>query len=325
MRDVCLLIRFGSRRCIMAVLAVVICTGPVVTDGDASEITILAGFAVEKLHDVDPASEGSWVSLTVDPQGRLIASDQYGKLYRIVVNDAAAENEDQEFTAVTVQPLMPEIGSAQGLLYAHDSLYVMVNKGDESGLYRLRDTTGDDQFDSLEQLLKLAGNGEHGPHGLTLAPDGQSIYFCCGNHTEIPDLADSRLPKNWDEDLLLPRLWDANGHATGRMAPGGHICRVDLNGQHCELIAAGFRNSYDLAFNADGELFTYDSDMEWDIGLPWYRPTRILHATSGAEFGWRSGSGKWPTYYPDSLPAVVDVGQGSSYRHHFWTRHQVSR
>ncbi|MEY5026412.1 MAG: hypothetical protein RLZZ244_1940, partial [Verrucomicrobiota bacterium] len=27
--------------------------------------------------------------------------------------------------------------------------------------------------------------------------------------------------------------------------------------------------------------------------------------------GWRSGAGKWPTYYPDSLPALVDIGPGS--------------
>jgi putative heme-binding domain-containing protein len=51
--------------------------------------------------------------------------------------------------------------------------------------------------------------------------------------------------------------------------------------------------------------------MEWDVGLPWYRPTRILHVTSGADFGFREGSTKWPDYYPDSLPAVVDVGLGS--------------
>ena len=54
----------------------------------------------------------------------------------------------------------------------------------------------------------------------------------------------------------------------------------------------GFRNAYDIAFNPDGELFTFDSDMEWDWGMPWYRPIRINHCTSAAEFGWRSGTGK---------------------------------
>ncbi|MFO0840814.1 MAG: c-type cytochrome [Gemmataceae bacterium] len=93
--------------------------------------------------------------------------------------------------------------------------------------------------------------------------------------------------------------------------PGGWVCRTDPEGKSFELVAAGFRNPYDLAFNRDGELFTYDSDMEWDMGTPWYRPTRVCHVTSGAEFGWRTGSAKWPDHYPDGLPPVVDVGAGS--------------
>ena len=95
------------------------------------------------------------------------------------------------------------------------------------------------------------------------------------------------------------------------MAPGGFILRTDADGANWELVVAGFRNAYDIAFNADGELFTFDSDMEWDWGMPWYRPIRVNHCTSAAEFGWRSGTGKWPEYYPDSLPATVDIGIGS--------------
>jgi putative heme-binding domain-containing protein len=110
---------------------------------------------------------------------------------------------------------------------------------------------------------------------------------------------------------LLPRMWDAGGHAVGKMAPGGWIAKVSPDGKEWELFASGFRNEYDIAFNADGELFTYDADMEWDVGTPWYRPTRVNHVTSGAEFGWRSGTGKWPVWYPDSLGSVTDIGPGS--------------
>jgi glucose/arabinose dehydrogenase len=95
------------------------------------------------------------------------------------------------------------------------------------------------------------------------------------------------------------------------MAPGGWIAQVSPDGQDWQLLASGFRNEYDIALNPDGELFTYDADMEWDVGSPWYRPTRVNHVTSGAEFGWRSGTGKWPAYYPDSLGSVVDIGPGS--------------
>ena len=77
------------------------------------------------------------------------------------------------------------------------------------------------------------------------------------------------------------------------------------------MLSMGYRNPYDSAFSPEGELFAYDADMEWDMGAPWYRPTRICHATSGSEFGWRAGTGKWPNYFEDSLPPVVDIGPGS--------------
>ena len=106
-------------------------------------------------------------------------------------------------------------------------------------------------------------------------------------------------------------VWDANGHARGILAPGGYVCKTDPDGKRIELFAGGFRNQYDIAFDQNGELFTYDADMEWDIGTPWYRPTRINQSPSGGEFGWRSGAGKWPAYYADSLPATIDIGPGS--------------
>ena len=95
------------------------------------------------------------------------------------------------------------------------------------------------------------------------------------------------------------------------LAPQGWIARTDPDGKEWELIASGMRNPFDIAFNRDGELFTYDADMEWDIGEPWYRPTRVNHVISGAEFGFRNGSAKWPAYYIDSFGAVVDIGPGS--------------
>ena len=116
---------------------------------------------------------------------------------------------------------------------------------------------------------------------------------------------------NWDEDLLLPRQWDGGGHAVGILAPGGWICKIDPDGKTWDVFTSGYRNQFDFAFNADGEMFVYDADMEWDFGSPWYRPTRVVHATSGSEFGWRSGTGKWPSYYIDSLPELINIGPGS--------------
>jgi putative heme-binding domain-containing protein len=269
------------------------------------KLRLLPGFKAELLYSVPKSKQGSWVCMTFDDKGRIIASDQNSFLYRITLTGKPDE-------PVSVERLTADIGQAQGLLYHNGYLFVDVNgsAAQGSGFYRLRDTDGDDQFDEVKLLKKLKGAGEHGPHAIRRGPDGK-IYFICGNHTDVPEGIASDSPhKNYAEDHLLPRMPDANGHATGRMAPGGYIIRTDENGEKFELLCGGFRNTYDFAFNPDGEMFGYDSDMEWDVGLPWYRPTRVYHLTSASEFGWRYGSGKWPAWYPDSLGAY-DVGVGS--------------
>ena len=270
------------------------------------DFTMAEGFEAELVYTV-PDGQGSWVSLTTDPKGRLIACDQYGAIYRITLNDGKAE----------VAPLDVNLGAAQGLLYAFDSLYVMstgMKKGkfeSEPGLYRLQDTNGDDQYDKVEHLQRIFGRGEHGAHAIVLSPDKKSLFICAGNMTGLPPLSGSRQPQVWQEDQVIKRFFDPRGHATTLRAPGGWICKTDPEGKSFELFANGFRNEYDIAFDPNGELFTFDSDMEWDIGLPWYRSTRVCHVVSGAEFGWRSGSGKWPEYYADSVPPILNVGPGS--------------
>ena len=279
-------------------------------DTPANQLKVLKDFKVELLYTVPKTNQGSWVAMTIDPKGRLIVSDQYGKLYRIVLPPvgSAGRIEPASITAIDAP-----IGQAQGLLYAFDSLYVMVaNEGYQGrGLYRVRDTNDDDQFDDVKLLRKLDGGGEHGPHAIVPAPDGKSLYIIVGNQTKLTQISSSRVPRHWSEDHLVRRLWDGNGFMKGALAPGGWIARIDPDGKDWELISTGYRNQYDAAFNRHGELFTFDADMEWDMNTPWYRPTRVCLITSGSEFGWRSGAGKWPAYYPDNLPAVVDIGPGS--------------
>ncbi len=85
---------------------------------------------------------------------------------------------------------------------------------------------------------------------------------------------------------------------------------MDLEGKNIELFSAGERNTYDIGFNADGELFGFDSDMEWDWGTPWYRPIHVFHSVRGGENGFREGSAKWPDYYADNLPQTTTIGIG---------------
>ena len=263
-------------------------------------VTTLPGFKAEKIYDVNKASQGSWVGMTVDPKGRLITTDQYGGIYRVTLNPK-----------VSVERLKVNVSGGHGALYAFDSLYIMVGEG-KRGLYRLRDTNGDDQYDKEEYLIPLKAGGEHGSHSLVLSPDKKSIYMVGCNNTDMPPSVTSyRMAKAWKEDHILPRMPDGRGHNNGRMAPGGFIMKVSPDGKTQEMICHGFRNEFDAAFNLDGELFAFDADMEYDIGAPWYRPTRVNHVVSGVDWGWRHGTGKWPNYYTDTLPATIDIGPGS--------------
>jgi putative heme-binding domain-containing protein len=281
-------------------------SSPKATPGD--QFKVAKGFKVDLLYTVPKDQQGSWVNMTVDPKGRLIVSDQYGKLYRVTPPPVGDPT-----TAIQVEPITAPIGEAQGLLWAFDSLYVVVNRGRTypSGLYRVRDSDGDDRLDKVETLRPLEGAGEHGPHAVVLSPDGKSLYVIAGNATKLTKLAGSRVPQIYKEDQILPYLLDGNGFMRDERAPGGCVYQVDPDGKDWVLVSMGYRNPFDMAFNANGDLFTYDSDMEWDVNTPWYRPTRVCQAASGSDLGYRNGSGKWPTYYPDSLPPVVNIGPGS--------------
>ena len=208
------------------------------------------------------------------------------------------------------------LGEAQGLLWAFDSLYVVVNGAGKfkSGLYRVPLQGRRRHFEKVEIAPRSStAAASTAPHAVLLAPGRQVAHRRLRQPDEADEpLAASRVPRLWGEDHLLPRMPDGNGFMAGVLGAGRlHLQRRPRRQEVGARLSTGFRNQYDAAFNRHGELFTYDADMEWDINTPWYRPTRVCLVTSGSEFGWRNGAGKWPAYYPDSLPAVVDVGPGS--------------
>lgn len=295
-------------------------------DPKTAKLVLPPDFHAEHLYSPTAHDQGSWVAMTFDDKGRMIACDQYGYLYRITIPPVGYDTTKDSVKVEKLLVNMPgdtskarvKMGLAHGLLYAFNSLYVTVNDEGESdtvtrksGLYRIQDMNGDDEFDKITLLKRFEGQGEHGPHNAVLSPDKKSIYVIAGNFTDVPPMDNYRLPETWKNDNLLPLLLDPNGFGNTRQPPGGWIAKTDSIGSNWELISAGFRNPFDMAFNNDGELFTYDSDMEWDMGSPWYRPTRICHVTSGSDYGYRENNGKWSPVYTDNLPAVLNVGPGS--------------
>lgn len=282
-------------------------------------IILPKGFDAEILYDI-PKSQGSWVAMAFDPRGRLIVSDQDSEgVFRVTLPTEGKEIAVESLKGFPYEPVQwgkRRVGGALGFLYAFDSLYMTTM----TGFYRCRDTDGDDQFDEFKLLQKLQMGYEHSAHSVIKSEDGKALYLVSGNYGRIPKGISSKQPPVWEVDSLLDPMPDAMGHAVSIKPPGGWVCRISPDGEDWEMIASGFRNPVDLAINREGEMFTFDSDLEFDVGSPWYRPTRINHVVSGGEFGWRTGTAKWREYFADSNGSVLDVGPGSptgiSFGHH---------
>ena len=212
-----------------------------------------------------------------------------------------------------VELLHKGFGATQGLLVAFDSLYVVRNSGGTgNGVYRFQDTTGDDKYDKITLLQPLDGRGGHGPHAVLLSPDKKGLLIVCGNYTKALKKFDTyNAPPLWQEDQLLPHMMDARGHGKELKAPGGFIMKTDPEGKEWTLQAMGFRNVYDAAVNQAGDIFTYDADMNTILVLRGTAPREFVMSSVVLSTDGDRGSGKFPKYYPDSLPPVVEIGLGS--------------
>jgi putative heme-binding domain-containing protein len=266
---------------------------------DPSTFTLLPGFKAELVRSALP-EEGSWIALAFDPQGRLTLAREKKGLLRLTLDSAGVAK---------VEVINDTLLECRGLLYAHGALYA--NANNSKTLVRLRDTKGTGQFDELTELLKTEGGVGHGRNHLKLGPDGW-LWIAHGNNVHLPKQLSTNSPlRNFAHDRLIPCPWDAGMFDGDVLLPAGHILRMKPDGSEVQLWAGGMRNPLDIAFNEHGDLFTFDADMEWDVGCPWYMPNRVLHVVPGADFGWRRGTGRWPAWYPDTLPSVVDIGLAS--------------
>ena len=247
---------------------------------------------------------GSVIAMEFNEYGQLLLSREGGPL---VIADLTAESTSQQ-----VRVFCNEVSSCQGILPLNGDVFVTAEGPDGQGLYRLADGDGDGTFEVADTLLKFTGQpGEHGPHGVTLGPDGK-LYVTVGNGSRLKDRVSRRSPYQFAyEGDLVSKYEDPSGQASGAVAPGGTIVRVGIDGSRPETVAGGIRNAYDLVFDENGELFIHDSDMEGDRGTTWYRPPMIFNITDGADLGWRSGWSKFATYYPDQLEPICDTGRGS--------------
>jgi putative membrane-bound dehydrogenase-like protein len=264
---------------------------------EALGLRIAPGFHVSLYADSDLAND--IFAMTLDAQGRVVVTGPgYIKTLHDTDDDDKADKASLFATTAT---------GGMGLCFSGNILYFT---GD-GALSRYRDSDGDGKADGPPESLLPAAFSEHGGHAMRQGPDGW-WYFIGGN--------DSRFNR---KQITLP-------HSPVRDPEAGALWRLSPDGKKTEVVAQGFRNPYDFDFNAMGDIFTYDSDVESDFLLPWYTPTRLYHIGYAGHHGWRlngwTRSWNRPDYYLDTVDILAPVGRGSptgvaSYRHTQFPQH----
>lgn len=255
-------------------------------------LRVPAGFEVTEFADNTLAND--IYCLTVDPRGNVVVS---GRGYIRVLLDRKGSGRADTVLDFAGAPK----DGAMGLFWEGDTLYCM---GD-GGLRRYRNAGGAGRLSPPELLAPFRTGGEHAAHAIRRGPDGY-LYVLCGNNTGI---------NGKRATLPTSPITEPVAGCVLRFAP-------DFKG--CEIVADGFRNAYAMDFNADGELFTYDSDNERCVALPWYEGTRCYHVSDGSHHGWQNpqhaDSWRQPPWFLDVTAPVADLGRGSPtgvvfYRH----------
>jgi putative membrane-bound dehydrogenase-like protein len=282
-----------TRRLLALLLFIILLPAPLRAQPAATGLKVPPGFEVTEYADSSLAND--IYSMTVDPQGRIVVA---GRGYiRILVDDDGDGRAERAIEFADG----PKDG-AMGLLWEGDTLYVT---GD-GGLRRFRDKDGNGKADGPSELVRaVKTGGEHTAHALRRGPDGW-LYLLCGNTAGI-DRSFAELPTSPVKEPIA-----------------GCVVHFTPDLKKSEVVAHGFRNPYGMDFNLDGELFTFDSDNERCVSLPWYEPTRLYHVWDGGFYGWlspqRASFWRMPPYFCDVVAPVATLGRGSPtgvvcYRH----------
>ena len=176
--------------------------------------------------------------------------------------------------------------------------------GDTTSVRRLQDKDKDGLYESYEVIA--TGLGGRGPQGLLVY--GDSLYAVGGDGVQLysgyesggflkhegrlgarfntgGDHAAHTLLRGFDGYIYLV-TGDGGGiknrtHITEENSPvlferAASVFRFDQSGTRWECVSTGSRNPPSLGMNYLGEFFSMDSDMEWHVDLPFYRPVLSL-------------------------------------------------
>lgn len=262
--------------------------------GAPRSLSSLPGFDVQLVRLAQP-DEDSWVSMAFDPQGRVVIGKEQRGLLRLTLGED--DDDDGKVRVVKSETIEDTLLECRGLVFTKDFLFA--NANNSKTLYRLRQLP-DGTLGEPEPLYSSSGGVGHGRNELAIGTDGL-LYAIAGDSVDLPGNA-----IDWTSPMRKSRQ--------GKKTSEGHLLRIDPTSGVVEIWAAGLRNPFGIALNRRGDLFTYDADAEYDMGSPWYRPTRVSHLVRGGDYGWRGVTRSWPSYYhdhPDNALPNLDIGKGS--------------
>lgn len=233
----------------------------------------------------EPELTGGSYDLTFDGQGRLLVAEG-NSLRRLVDTDNNGIYDSQE-TIAEGAPLRGR--GPQGLLVFDDNLYTVSGDG-------VQLLSGYNSRVKLKHERRIGApfntGGDHAAHTILRGLDGY-IYLVSG-----------------DGGGISGRKHITQENSPVREERSASVFRFHPKGEQWECIGSGGRNPPSLGMNYLGEFFSFDSDMEFHVDVPFYRPARLNHWATGGDQGWQ-GVGAFPPHYVDCLPGILEVGRGS--------------
>ncbi len=206
--------------------------------------------------------------MTFGPDGKLYIGDIAGDLW-------VATDRDGDFRVDVISKFAGGFDLLLGLAWRSDELFV----SSAGKIEALRDTNGDGVADArrtvAEGLPALVLN-PHSNNSLTFGPDGR-LYFGVGRTT-----------------------------ATGREPnpQAGAILSVSPDGGDVRVLAQGFGNPFDVAFNTRGDMFVGDNaGVSADGDSP---PDKFHHVVAGGDYDDENDP-----FGPNKKAAVVQLGPHS--------------
>jgi putative heme-binding domain-containing protein len=258
--------------------------------GQSPRFWIAPGFEITQLRAARE-DEGSWVSLATDPQGRLTIGREDQGFLRMTLSEDAKQID-------RVEPIPANLLECRGLVYRDGWLYASANNS--KTLFRLKLTEAGQATD-VTPLREFPGGVGHGRNDLALTQS--SLHLICGDSVDLPRSAIT----DWTSPF--------RAKVAGPHSREGFLLRSTLDGTNWELFCAGLRNPYGVAIEPrSGDPFTFDADNEFDLGMPWYRPTRVLSLQRGGDYGYREATGSLPPRFsdqPDNALPLIDIGRSS--------------